>query len=123
MKRYDLMHLWEVYGGQLDVEYRQCLEEGLPVETLKPLFDAIGAMPVCEERENMAAELHSLIRKMQVRADYPYREPDDIEAIRALRPEDRPRLPKAQAEGMEKRIENAWLGRVCGCLLGKPVEG
>ena len=33
MKRYDLMHLWEVYGGQLDVEYRQCLEEGLPVET------------------------------------------------------------------------------------------
>ena len=123
MKRYDLMHLWEVYGGQLDVEYRQCLEEGLPVETLKPLFDAIGAMPVCEERENMAAELHSLIRKMQVRADYPYREPDGIEAIRALRPADRPRLPKAQREGMEKRIENAWLGRVCGCLLGKPVEG
>ena len=123
MKRYDLMHPWEVYGGQLAVEYRQCVEEGLPVEELKPLFDAIAAMPVGEERENMAAELNKHIRGLKVREDYPYCEPNGYEEILALRPADRPVLPAPEKEGLARRVENAWLGRVCGCLLGKPVEG
>jgi len=123
MKRYDLMHPWEVYGGQLEVEYRQCMEEGLCVESLRPVFDDVGALPVSEERENMAEQLWHLIQRAPMRADFAYEEPNGYEEILAARPQTRMALPAADKAGLQAKIHGAWLGRVCGCLLGKPVEG
>lgn len=56
--------------------------------------------------------------------EWPYVEPDDLDAIRAQRP-DGPRaiaapLPKEVARD---KILGAWLGRAAGCMLGKPVDG
>ena len=123
VKRYDLMHPWEVYGGQLDVEYRQCMEEGLDVESLRPLFDAIGKLPAGERREKLAEELFQAIRSAPRRADYPYEEPSDYEGILSARSAERVNLPQVDTAAFPARVEGAWLGRVCGCLLGKPVEG
>ena len=50
-------------------------------------------------------------------------EPDSLTAIRAARP-DGPRAVDPQLEAAEllDRIHGGWLGRVAGCVLGKPVE-
>ena len=51
-------------------------------------------------------------------------EPNDLDAIRALRPEG-PRDLSWQPDAAERldRLHGAWTGRCVGCALGKPVEG
>ncbi len=51
-------------------------------------------------------------------------EPTDLAAIRAQRPPPvkLPPLTLSRAE-LQQRIEAAWVGRACGNVLGKPVEG
>ncbi len=69
-----------------------------------PLYEALMALP---EDEALAA-----------------REPNDLDAIRALRP-DGPRelgWQPTDAEALD-RFHGAWTGRAVGCALGKPVEG
>lgn len=56
--------------------------------------------------------------------DFPYREPNDLDAIRAERPEG----PRAIGAGisdevLRDRTLGGWLGKAAGCMLGKPVEG
>ncbi|HYE05880.1 MAG TPA: ADP-ribosylglycohydrolase family protein [Planctomycetota bacterium] len=71
---------------------------------IDPLYDQLMALP---EDAALAA-----------------REPNDLAAIRALRP-DGPRVlawsPKP--EELIDRLHGAWTGRCTGCALGKPVEG
>ncbi|WP_455382266.1 ADP-ribosylglycohydrolase family protein [Salinispira pacifica] len=58
-----------------------------------------------------------------LRPEWPYREPSDLDAIlresgaAALQP---PR--RISSADLRPRIEAAFLGRVCGCMLGKPLE-
>lgn len=73
-------------------------------ERIEPLYAALMALP---EDPALAA-----------------REPDDLAAIRALRP-DGPRdlaWNPGEDEAMD-RFHGAWTGRCVGCALGKPVEG
>lgn len=51
------------------------------------------------------------------------REPNDLDAIRALRPEGPRRMwGRFRARGLSHRLRGAWLGRAAGCTLGVPVE-
>jgi ADP-ribosylglycohydrolase len=52
-------------------------------------------------------------------------EPDDLPGILAeCRPaSDAPSLRSVPLAAAEARVRAAFLGRVCGCMLGKPVEG
>ncbi|HNR32577.1 MAG TPA: ADP-ribosylglycohydrolase family protein [Candidatus Hydrogenedentes bacterium] len=51
------------------------------------------------------------------------REPNDLDAMRALRPQGPRRLwPRLQRRGLRDRLAGAWLGRAAGCTLGAPVE-
>lgn len=50
-------------------------------------------------------------------------EPNDLEGIRALRPEGPRQLPMPGDEELVRRMAGAVLGRFAGCLLGVPVEG
>ena len=52
---------------------------------------------------------------------YPYMEPSDLETIRNLRTPYS--YKKNNTMKLENKIHGAWMGRVCGCLLGKTVEG
>ncbi len=57
------------------------------------------------------------------RKDDPYNEPSDLKTIQSLRPA-KVSL-KAYTEDDDQlydRLYGAWLGRCCGCALGKPVE-
>ncbi|MBQ7290635.1 MAG: ADP-ribosylglycohydrolase family protein [Clostridia bacterium] len=111
------------YAEQLFGEYRQCYDEGLDVEPYQKVFYAVRKMPLCKEREEMATLLQNIIYKLPMRADYAYKEPSDLEGIRALRkPYAYEKKEISEAE-LKEKIAGAWYGRICGCWLGKPIEG
>jgi ADP-ribosylglycohydrolase len=55
-----------------------------------------------------------------LRPDWGYQEPTDLEEIETLLPDS---APGAVPGDLDDRIRAAWLGRCAGCALGKPVEG
>lgn len=61
---------------------------------------------------------------LPLRADWPYREPNDLEQIWAECAADRPTGPlrAVDPEAMTGRVQAAFEGAVCGCMLGKPLE-
>jgi ADP-ribosylglycohydrolase len=116
-------HEWEVYSRQLPVEYRQSMEEGKDIAALQPLFEAIAGMENGPHKEAMADILHDMVVNAPVRPDYPYDEPSGLAEIRAAR---RPYPVQGEVpagETLRDKIAGAWYGRICGCMLGKPVEG
>lgn len=114
----------------LETELRQCREEGKDVSPLlRPegtRFERLLAGdPAGPPDQAEAAALLDASAALPVRADFPFHEPDDLASIRAARPAHRPRLAgRVPADGeLRDHLHGAWLGRVAGCLLGKPVEG
>ena len=79
------LHVWEHYARELLVECRQCDEEGLDVAALKPMMEAVQAMPDSEYRERFADIIAEMVLNLPMREDYPFDEPSDIEAIRTHR--------------------------------------
>ena len=117
------MHGWEKYSASLRGELRQCLDEGRDVEGYRALCEAVADLPDGVIREELANVFFEAMQSAPMRADYPYVEPDALDAIQAARPENRPALGAVNADTLKDKIRGAWLGRICGCLLGKPVEG
>lgn len=120
---------WYLYirDDDIRVERKQCEDEGKNVSPLSEAFESVLSLDL-EKFENQpkAMELLDKTTELPIRTDYPYKEPSDLEGIRC------------EAAGVEKvslptltlgkdalfdKVYGAWLGRVCGCLLGKPVEG
>ena len=122
---YTALHPWELYSPNLGIEYRQSLEEGLDVEKYADLFSAVEALPAedIEIKEKLADTLFELVMNAPVREGYPYNEPSDLAGIRALR-KPYPVEGEIPAEDvLLDKLHGAWLGRICGCMLGKTVEG
>jgi ADP-ribosylglycohydrolase len=78
-------------------------------------------------KEKSISELKEILRILEnsaFRSDFPYREPSNLEEIRAERPEEPKRFRVDLSEDeLYDKIYGGWLGRCAGCLLGKPVEG
>lgn len=121
---YKTLHNWESYSAQLMVEFRQSMEEGKDVGALQDLFRAVSNMPASAEREKIANVLFDMVLNAKKAVDYPYEEPSERDAIRDARPQNGflPSAPPPEGEDLRRRIRGAWLGRICGCLLGKPIE-
>jgi ADP-ribosylglycohydrolase len=62
-------------------------------------------------------------QRLGMRQDYPFEEPSDLAAIRALRAGGPRRTRRSADSALQDRLLGAWLGRCAGCLLGKPIEG
>jgi ADP-ribosylglycohydrolase len=72
------------------------------------------------DREAAAALVDSL-QDLPRSPDWSYQEPNSLEEILAALPA--PALPQPPSEAdVEDKIHAAWLGRIAGCNLGKPVE-
>jgi ADP-ribosylglycohydrolase len=55
--------------------------------------------------------------------DFPYVQPHDLKSIRRERPRGSRQLDMDLSdEELLDRFHGAWIGRACGCALGKPVE-
>ncbi len=118
------LHEWETYSEQLFVEYVQCREEGLDLKDYHEVIAAVRKMPKGHVKEALADVLFGLVLNAKPIEGYPYDEPSDLEGIKALRkPYDFVRTEIADKDALKEKIAGAWYGRICGCLLGKPVEG
>ena len=104
------------------MELVQRREEGCDVSGLEPRIEAALAdeSTIGTVFEGLYNELDAL----QPAASFPFEEPSELDAIRALRPDGPRRLGlHLTDDGIRDRIHGAWLGRAAGCSLGKPVEG
>lgn len=122
-----MKHVWlYISNSDLETERLQCEQEGKDVAPLTDEFARVGALDLEDPANQPAAQaLLDRTAALPVRPGYPYDEPSDLDGIRAARPKERPALPALRLSDSElrDRVYGAWLGRVCGCLLGQPVEG
>ena len=104
------------------MELVQRREEGCDVSGIEPRVDAALAD---ESADDAAFEsLYDELDALAPLASFPYDEPSELDAIRALRPDGPRRMDvDLPGDGVGDRIHGAWLGRAAGCSLGKPVEG
>lgn len=120
---YPSIHAWELYSSALDTEYVQGIEEGLDISGYEALFEAIRQMAPSAQKEKMADVLFEIVQNAPTVSGYPYLEPSGLEEIRGLcKPYELSAIELSKAQ-LRDKIKGAWLGRICGCLLGKPVEG
>ena len=113
--------LWISLAPYMAIEWKQCMEQGLDVEQYELLCREIANKG--RECEKPARELATKLHSAPLRPDYPYDEPSDLAGILAARPKRRHLLKPAAPCDMAEKLRGAWLGRISGCLLGKPVEG
>ncbi|MEM6852866.1 MAG: ADP-ribosylglycohydrolase family protein [Planctomycetota bacterium] len=124
-------------GVDLSTEYQQAQEEGRDLGTLRDDFERLLAVPrpdatwfphrgggrdeAWQDRANL---LLDTVQRCPIRDDYPYDEPDDLPGILAKRPDAAP-VPAftGSEDDFRQRLHGGLLGRLCGCLLGKPSEG
>lgn len=81
----------------------------------------LDALPESYDAMNTFAQE---LARLPLRPDWPYVEPNDWAGITAELSPERPRgvLRELSAGDAAARVEAAFLGRVSGCILGKPVE-
>ena len=104
------------------LELVQRREEGCDVAAFEPRVEKALADEATDDA--VFVELYDELDALEPEPSFPYEEPSDLEAIRALRPEGPRRMDVGLGdEAVRDRILGAWLGRAAGCSLGKPVEG
>ncbi|MBQ8768377.1 MAG: ADP-ribosylglycohydrolase family protein [Oscillospiraceae bacterium] len=119
--QYDQLHEYEFYPVNLLTEYQQCIDEGLDIEAYKDVFTAVYYLPNDEVKKKLGDALFEAVCRARQRENYPYNEPSDLASIQALRkPHSYVQIAPAD---MEDKLLGAWLGRICGCMLGKSIEG
>ena len=114
-----------LYAPQLQNEYWQCVAEGKDVEKYESLFKTVQELPLDENKIKMADVLFDMVSDAPMKEGYAYVEPSDLEEIRSRRPGAGSVCGKKvpEKEILQEKIHGAWMGRICGCLLGKTVEG
>ena len=119
--QYQNLQEWEFYSSNLLIEYQQSIDEGLDVERYKDLFFSIATLPNSEYKKKFGDVLFELVSSAKQKEGYPYLEPSALEEIKCLRKPSSPLRPYDK-NALEGKIHGAWMGRICGCLLGKPLE-
>ncbi|MGM9680912.1 MAG: ADP-ribosylglycohydrolase family protein [Eubacteriales bacterium] len=120
---YEHMCYWESYPQNLLNEYRQSIEEGKNISIYEKLFKAVYEMPAGEHKEKMADQLFDIVCSAGTVENYQYTEPSGYDEIRKLSSGTTAEMKMPSDHELKKKIKGAWLGRICGCLLGKPIEG
>ncbi len=98
-------------------ELVQRREEGCDISEIKARIDAAG-----EDDVAVAARYDELMA-LPIQADFPYNEPNGYKEIRSLSTLNIPvKSIDFTSSVTADKFEGAWLGRCCGCALGKPFE-
>ncbi len=119
-------HQWLHLGSEeLEVEVRQCREEGRDLSSVEADFERLRVADLTDPaQQEAAAALLDRASSLPTLPDHPYVEPSDLTEIQ------KQRGPSVDLGGhdpdraeLRDKLRGAWVGRACGCLLGKPVEG
>jgi hypothetical protein len=121
------MQPWmNISQNDLKIEHAQCLDEGKDLSGVEAEFKALDVPEVQTDAklQARACKLMDKTLRLPIAKSYGFKEPSDLARIVRARKE-RPKLPKVSLDrgAMLAKAYGAWLGRCCGCLLGKPVEG
>ena len=122
-KDYESPAWWEFYSDDIMTEYTQSYEEGLDVENLKEVFEAVSKMKRSEHKEEICDVLFNMVCEAKMREDYKYNEPSTLEEIKKLTKKYPIKKVRLSKKNLEKKIQGAWFGRISACMLGKPIEG
>ncbi|MFP4355512.1 MAG: ADP-ribosylglycohydrolase family protein [Phycisphaerae bacterium] len=119
--------LW-IASEDLDTELRQLRDEGLNTGQAERMIEKLQAMGneklFLPENQTEVCKVLDFTRQLAHAKGYEYDEPDELKAIRKLRPDGPRRFQAPLSERkLADHIGGAWLGRCIGCLLGKPIEG
>ena len=118
---------WWLAGIDLPVELIQAEQEGRDIRGVRAEFDRLLAIKEPDRTDAWyidAGALTDRIQSLPLRADYRYIEPSDLAGIQAARPKSTALKPwRGSRAEFRRRLQGGWLGRIGGCLLGKPVEG
>lgn len=102
---------------------QKALEETLLWADLRKEQQAAVA-PIVKDLEHAITKAQRRLVHMRPSSKTMKSEPEDLEAIRALRPKGPRRLTtKISFRELNAKIAGAFLGRAAGCTLGHPVEG
>ncbi|QYM79046.1 ADP-ribosylglycohydrolase family protein [Horticoccus luteus] len=127
--------LW-LYGCDLGTEALQAEQEGRDLSSVAKEFARLAAVePDAGYLEQLltgrrgaqwfadAGALLDRVSALPMRPDYPFVEPSDLKGIRAQRRRGGALPPwRGSRAKMADRVRGAFLGRVAGCMLGKPFE-
>lgn len=119
---YSALHDWENYASQLQIEFTQSIEEGKDIASLEGLFREAAKLPEGPHKQALADLLFQMLTAAPQRVDYPYEEPSSYSGIAALAAHTAASACPPAAV-MREKLAGALMGRICGCLLGKSVEG
>lgn len=120
---YKKQDVWEQYAQQLGIEYQQSIDEGLDIKEYKALFDSVGQLLPGKIKSELADILFRIVSNAAQVTEYKFYEPSELLLIQEERKSYSFQGKKTDRKIMEEKIYGAWLGRICGCLLGKPIEG
>lgn len=120
--KYANIHEWESYSSNLLTEYRQSIEEGLDISAYADVFTAVSRLPKNETKKKIGDILFDVVFNGKTAENYKYIEPSELGEIKNLR-KSAPPIAFVKSEAFDDKLHGAWMGRICGCLLGKTVEG
>jgi transcriptional regulator with XRE-family HTH domain/ADP-ribosylglycohydrolase len=120
--QYKNIHDWEFYSSNLKTEYQQSIEEGLDIDAYKEVFYSVSMLPKGEIKKRFGDVLFDVVLSAKTKEGYSYVEPSDLEQIQMMRQGANERY-SYDKEKIKDKVYGAWLGRICGCMLGKSVEG
>lgn len=119
--KYDTLDTFDDYSAQLANEEYQCRDEGRDTSSIRELVPAIERLPNNRFRAELADTFYRMTLSLPPVPDYRYTEPSSYEAIEALCTHS-PGTLKFDRFSLHDRLSGAVIGRICGCLLGKPLE-
>ncbi len=119
---YSAIHDWELYVSSVMDEYRQSIDEGLDIEQYKDIFNNISKLPKGDRKKKFGDVIFDIVTGAKQRKDYKYIEPSELSNIRDLRKPYK-NFTYDRTKALDGKVLGAWMGRVCGCMLGKTVEG
>ena len=119
---YKNIHDWEFYSSNLLLEYQESIDEGLDIEVYSDVFSSVSRLPKGEIKKKLGDALFEVITTANQRDGYAYIEPSELEQIKGLRKRYNTSLVY-NCDDLENKIHGAWMGRICGCMLGKTLEG
>lgn len=117
----DIVYL--TYSEILPIEILQSRDEGRDVDSYEQKIEKLDLSSDQVEEDHIVQILDE-ISELNVKEDFAYIEPSELEPIRQERAQGPRRVKTKLAEDvLYDKILGAWQGRCSGCLLGQPVEG